>query len=51
MPFVEVAESVGWCSHGRGSRAKSVVVDVEDVTVEPQAQGGAELVMGAVVSK
>src|SRR3954469_16035061 len=26
---VEVAESVGWCTHGRGSRARDVVVDVK----------------------
>ena len=26
---VDVAESVGWCSRGRGSRAKNAVVDVE----------------------
>ena len=41
---VEVAESVGWCSRGRGSRAKNAVVEVdvevagvEEVAVEPRA--------------
>ena len=57
MPFVEVAESVGGravvevaCEECRG-RCPVGVASVEEVAVEPRAQGGAELVVGAVVSK
>ena len=58
MPFVDVAESVGGGAvvevavrkKCRG-RCRVRVAGVEEVTVEPQARGGVELVMGAMVSK
>ena len=57
MPFVDVAESVGGGAvvevavrRCRG-RCRVGVAGVEEVVVESQAQGGAELVMGIVVSK
>ena len=57
MPFVDVAESVGGVTVVEVAVPRtpwsmsSRVAGVEGVAVEPRAQGGAELVMGAVVSK
>ena len=57
MLFVEVAESVGGGAvvevavrRCRG-RCRVGVAGVEEVAVEPRAQEGAELVMGAVVTR
>ena len=64
MPFVDVAKSVGggavvevavrrmsWSMSSQGAPTRLARPGVEEVTVEPRAQEGAELVMGVVVTR